>query len=128
MKKFNFRLFALVLASLVDEAILFIIVLWLLPLVGIELPVWGIILLAAVFLGIGVAIYFLLSSKPTLGFENQIGMRGITETRIARKGTVRIGNELWSAATKGEAIEKDTPVVVISQKALFLIVNRELPS
>ncbi|MDV2988864.1 MAG: NfeD family protein [Dehalogenimonas sp.] len=128
MKKFNFRLFALVLASLVDEAILFIIVLWLLPLVGIELPVWVIILLAAVFLGIGIAIYFLLSGKPTLGFESQIGMRGITETRIARQGTVRIGNELWSAATTGEAIEKDTPVVVINQKALILIVSRELPS
>ena len=111
-----------------DEAILFIIVLWLLPLVGIELPVWVIILLAAVFLGIGVAIYLLLSSKPTLGFESQSGMKGISETLIARQGTVRIGNELWSATTTGETIEKDTPVVVINQKALILIVSSELPS
>jgi membrane-bound ClpP family serine protease len=91
------------------------------------LPVWVIIILALVFLGIGVAIYFLLMGKPTLGFESQIGMKGIAETRIVRKGTIKIGNELWSATTVGETIEKGTSVVVINQVALILIITRELP-
>ncbi len=128
MKKFNYRLAAVIWASLVDEAILLVLILWVLPLFGIKLPLVAIILLAGIFFGLGVLIYFFMSKKPTLGFESQIGVKGIAVTRIDRKGTVKIGRELWAVRSAGSTIDAGTSIVVVGQSFLILTVRPESPS
>ena len=69
--------------------------------------------------------YRALNKNPQLGFENMIGMSGTAKSKIARKGTVKIGNELWAAEVDGDNIEVGEEVTVIGQTGLKLIVTKK---
>jgi len=122
VKRLNPRLAVAVAASLLDEILLVVAVLWILPLFGIHLPLWVVLILAVIFPATGALTFVIVRKKPNLGFENQIGVKGLALSRIGKKGTVRIGRENWAARTEGPVVEPGTPVVVIGQNALILSV------
>jgi membrane-bound ClpP family serine protease len=62
-----------------------------------------------------------LTKNPALGFENMVGKTGLVVGPIQRKGTVRIGHELWQATAR-ENIEKGAEIMVVSQIGLKLTV------
>jgi membrane-bound serine protease (ClpP class) len=57
------------------------------------------------------------------GQEALVGSVGVTETRIAPAGNVRVRSESWSAYTTGDPIPKGTPVVVRAVNSLRLEVE-----
>ena len=122
MRKMNPRILVAIIASLIDEVALVVAVVWVLPRLGVEVPVWLVILLAILFLASGVWTLVVVKKRPNLGFENQIGVKALAVTRIRKKGLVRIGRENWAARTEGPEIEPGTNVVVVSQNALILTV------
>jgi membrane-bound ClpP family serine protease len=89
------------------------------------MPLWLIIALALVFSIITYVIYRTLKKNPQLGFENMIGKSGMTVNRLARKGTIKIGWELWAAEVDGDNIEAGEEVTVVSQTALNLTVIKK---
>ena len=93
-KRINARLILTILVSLIDEAIIILIIFFVLSLFGIEMPLWLIITLVLVLSALTFVVYRALSKKPLLGFESMIGKSGMTVSPIARKGTIKIGNEL----------------------------------
>jgi membrane-bound ClpP family serine protease len=122
VKRINPRLIIAVITSLLDEVLLFVAVLWVLPRLGISVPIWLIIPLAVFFLASGALTFVVVRKRPNLGFENQIGVKGIAVTRIGKKGTMRIGHENWAARTEGPEIEQGKQVRVVGQAALILFV------
>ena len=125
LKRINIRLLLTIIISLVDEAIIIFILFFMLSRFGIEMPVWLIITLVLIFSTITYVVYRALKKNPLLGFESMIGKSGTTVSQIARKGTVKIGRELWAAQVDGDNIEVGEEVTVIGQTGLKLTVIKK---
>jgi membrane-bound ClpP family serine protease len=123
-KRMNTRLIFTI-VSLIDEAIILFLVYFVLSLFDIEMPLWLIITLVLALSALTFVMYRALTKKPLLGFESMIGKSGITVGPIERKGTIRIGNELWQSATDQEVIETGVEVIVTGQTGLKLNIQKK---
>ena len=60
--------------------------------------------------------------------HSMVGKHGVSRTRLEPKGVVTVAGERWDATTDAdEAIEAQTPVVVVSVSGLRLKVRPEAP-
>jgi membrane-bound ClpP family serine protease len=125
IKKINFRLLGTILLSLIDEAIILIVIIIILSQIGIDIPLWAIIITVLIFIAITFVIYRSLRKNPQLGFENMLGLSGLAIENIGRKGTVRIEGELWAAKAKDENIKVGTQILVVEQTGLKLTVVKK---
>ncbi len=124
-KRINIRLLFTIIISLVPEAIILLVLLFVLPRFGIEIPLWLILTLVLIFSIITYVLYRTLKKAPLLGFDNMIGKSGMTVNQIACRGTVKIGRELWAAEVDGDDIEAGEEVTVIGQTGLKLKVIKK---
>jgi membrane-bound ClpP family serine protease len=113
-----------IISSLVEEAALAAVVLWVLPRLGISIPLWGLILM---MLALGACEYIsyrigknTLDKKPIVSPD--IGSRGITTTQLAPGGYVKVGSELWKASSTSSDINAGREVVIVGVEGLTLIV------
>jgi len=123
MKGRKFIVYATV-TSLLEEAALVAVVLWLLPEFGINIPLWGLILL---MIALGEYSYVTtklekkaLDKKPII--LPDIGSRGKVTTPVSPRGYVRIGAELWKASSTDSSIDAGEEVVVIGIQGMTLLV------
>jgi membrane-bound serine protease (ClpP class) len=123
--KINLRLIGAILLSLLDEVIIMVVVIIILSQLGIDIPLWVIILSVIILAVVTLFIYRALRKTPQLGFENMIGMSGVVVENIGRKGTVRIEGELWAAKAKAEGIQVGASVLVVEQTGLILTVVKK---
>ena len=105
-KRINIRLLLTIIISLVDEAIIILVLFFVLSRFGIEMPIWLIITLVLIFSAITYVLYRTLKKNPLLGFDNMIGKSGLAISKITREGTIKIGRELWAAKAEQDNIEK----------------------
>ena len=124
-KKINFRLLGVILLSLADEAIILAVIIIVLLQIGINLPLWVVIVSVLIFLAITFLIYRSLQKTPQLGFENMVGLSGLAIENIGRKGTIRINGELWAAKAKDADIKIGTQILVVEQTGLKLTVIKK---
>ena len=122
LKKINLWLIGAIILSLADEVIILAVVIIVLSQLGIDFPLWAMILVSLPFLAVTFIIYRTLRKNPQLGFENMVGLTGVAVEPVARKGTIRIKGELWSAMTRGEKIGTGEEVIVVEQTGLKLTV------
>ena len=113
-----------IITSLLEEAALAAVVLWVLPRLGINIPLWGLILM---MLALGACEYVsyrigknTLEKKPIVWPD--IGSRGITTTQLASRGYVKVGSELWKAASTSSDMDEGKEVVVVGVEGLTLLV------
>jgi membrane-bound ClpP family serine protease len=123
--KFNFRLLFASVVSLLDDAIILTLGIIILSRFGIRTPVWVIIFIAVLFIGWTFISYLAMRRNPQLGFENMIGVTGLTLDSLSPRGTVRIGHEQWAAKARGGNIGAGVAVVVVGQTGLWLTVVRK---
>jgi len=123
MKGKKFTAYSIV-TSILEEAALASVVLWLLPGFGIDIPLWGLILL---MIALGVYSYMTyqlgkkaLDKKPIVSPD--IGSRGKVTTPLTPRGYVRIGTELWKASSTDSSIDAGEEVVVIGMQGMTLLV------
>ena len=126
--KKNAKLVLLIFFSLLDELLVFVLLLVILPLFGFKIPFWTVLLIALILLGVSIPIFRALRKNPQLGFENMVGEAGMAITPLGPKGTVRIHGELWSAVSRREKIEPGSEIIVVEQNGLLLVVNRRDPA
>ena len=124
------RILAIV-STLLEEAALVALVLWGLPLLGIHLPLYGLITLMAALAAYAVITYRLgsraLKKKPVVGLPDMVGSQGKAVSRLDPEGLVRIKGELWESKSAGRRINTGEKVTVVGQEGLKLIVRREKP-
>jgi len=119
----SFLAYAIVL-SLGEQAILLFVLLWVLPQVGLRVPIWAVALLATSLAAYSVVLtrlnYTALNRSPVQ--SPGIGVRGRVVQALAPRGYVRIGNELWSAEVEGTHLGKGEEVIVLRINGLHLTV------
>jgi len=116
-----------ILGWMIEEAILVAAVLWLLPLFGINIPLWGLAILMAALAVHSFVMYrvgrptFLI--KPKVAAENIIGEEGRVTRRLAPEGYVKVKGVLWKAICDEAELEIGDEVVVVGIEGLRLIVK-----
>jgi membrane-bound ClpP family serine protease len=110
--------------SLAEEAVLAAAVLWVLPELGIDIPLWGLILM---MFALGAYEYIsyrigkqTLDKKPVVSPD--IGSQGVTTTQLTPRGYVKVGSELWRAASTRSDIDEGREVVITGVEGLTLLV------
>ena len=118
-----------ILATLLEEIALAVFVFLGLPMLGVEVPLGGLIAMMAGIATYGVISYRLgsraLRKKPVVGLSDMIGSRGEVVKTLAPGGTVRIGSELWDAKTTGQEIGEGEGVIVVKRDGLKLTVRKD---
>jgi membrane protein implicated in regulation of membrane protease activity len=120
-----------IISTVFEEAGIAVLFLWLLPIFGIVVPLWGVIIILASF---AVFSYFMYRiGHPTILFkevsspESIIGETAIVERSLKPEGYVKVHGELWRATAVETRIEKGTEVTVVSLDGLKLtVVNKSL--
>jgi membrane protein implicated in regulation of membrane protease activity len=118
-----FLVYAIVL-SVAEQAVLLFVLLWLLPHVGLEVPAWAVVLLAASLAAYSVVLtrlnYHALNQTPIQ--SPAIGTHGRVVQTLNPRGYVKLGNELWSAEAVGCHVAQGKEVVVLRVAGLLLTV------
>ena len=123
------RLIIAIITTSLEETAIAAIGLWLLPKIDVNLPLFVIILVMVAWAGFAVFSFRLgtraLRKKPEGGMADMMGMKGEVVKRLDPEGMVRIKGENWKAKSAGRKIEPGEEVIVVGQKRLRLIVERE---
>jgi membrane-bound serine protease (ClpP class) len=113
-----------IVTSLLEEAALVAVLLWLLPRFGINIPLWGLILMM-VALGVYNYITYRLGMKALVKkpmISPDIGSRGRTTTPISPKGYVRVNGELWQASSSS-TIDAGKEIAVVGIEGMTLLIS-----
>jgi membrane protein implicated in regulation of membrane protease activity len=123
MKHRRYTLLAIT-TSLLEQAALVSVVLWLLPRAAINIPIWGLILM---MIALGTYNYInyrlgkkALTKKPIISLD--IGSRGLAATPISPTGYVRVNGELWRASSNSN-IDAGEEISVVGIEGLKLLVS-----
>ena len=126
------RLIIAIINTLLEQTAIVFIVFWLLPLLGIEMPLWGSIILL-VFLMTGWLLWSIiayrkgsraLSREPLVGLPDMIGSKGEVVRPLVPEGMVKIRGELWTAQSVNGNVSSGVEVIVVGQERLKLVVRR----
>jgi membrane-bound ClpP family serine protease len=124
--KMSFVLFNLA-TTVVEETALMLVMLWLLPSLGMDVPPWIVIVLAMVWAAWSYLTYRIgaktIEKIPVVGAEALVGVRCITTTPLLPGGYVQAGSELWRAHSTAGDINSEVEVVVVEVKGLTLLVK-----
>jgi membrane-bound ClpP family serine protease len=128
----NPRLIIAIVSTLLDETIIVAVIILGLPKLGVQLPLFVIILICSGFLIWAVGLYTIgskiLRKKPLPGFTNMVGVEGRVVKRLAPQGFIRVQGELWESRAENGVIEAGTDIVVVSQNGLKLVVRQKTPT
>ena len=131
-KKMSGRLVIAIISTIMEEATLVAVVFWGLPWLGVELPLWGSIVLTIVLMA-GWGTYTIvtyrmgsrvLEGKPLVGLPDMIGSRGEAVSQLAPDGLVKIRGELWVAKSASGEVDSGREVIVVEQNRLKLVVRQ----
>ena len=124
MKTRAFLVYSIV-VSLLQQVALLVVLLLVLPSVGVVLPPWGVILAVVVLGTVSVVLTRLnlraIGLKPACSPD--VGVYGRVVKTLAPRGYVRVGNELWPAASESGVIESGAQVIVVRMEGLRLVVE-----
>jgi len=111
--------------SLIEQAVLLVVLLLVLPAVGVVVPVWGVGLSVAVLGTVSVVLTRL--NLKTIGLRPakspDIGVRARVVRALEPRGYVRVGNELWPAVCESGRVENGGQVTVVRMDGLRLVVE-----
>ena len=110
--------------GLLKGAVLAAIVLWLLPLWGIKIPIWGLIIIVIAFLCYEIVTFRLgkraLERKPAVWSKAIVGCCGEAKTPLTPYGYVQVQGELWRALSSDADINEGDDIVVVELDRLTL--------
>ena len=113
------------LLMIMDELLIGSALIFLLYYLGIDLWVYGLLLVIVGAILIFMAYIFLPQLKKSVtGAEGMIGQTGVAVETLNPNGTVRIRGELWSAESLENKIEKGEKIVVEKVNGLNLLVKK----
>jgi membrane-bound ClpP family serine protease len=116
-----------VVTSLLEQAVLVAVVLWVFPQVDIQIPVWVLAPASIVLQTYNVFSYrksvHALRAQPMPGMTSMVGSRGEAVNALAPDGLVKIRGELWAATTVNGKIATGRNVTVVGQSGLKLVVR-----
>ncbi len=125
------RLIIAIVSTTLEEAALAVGVLWGLPKLGIDIPLWVLIIVMAAWGAYTITTYRMgsraLRRKPVHGLPVVLGSEGKVVSPLVPEGMVRIKGELWMAKSTSETMATGEEVIVVGQDGLKLIVRKRSP-
>jgi membrane-bound ClpP family serine protease len=127
------RLIIAIVSTILEEAAIAIGVLWGLPKLGLDLPLWGLISIAVPIMIVWGSYSVFTFRKGTValktaqlvGMHNMVGTEGVVVNTLSPEGLVRIKGELWVAQSADGELEPGTEVTVTDQERLKVVVKRK---
>ncbi|MDP2729746.1 MAG: NfeD family protein [Dehalococcoidales bacterium] len=120
------RLIFSIISTILEETAIVIIVRWGLPQAGIQIPLWGLVIIMAAWAGYSVFTHRLgtraLLRKQVVGLPHMIGTSGVVASPLTPEGLVRIKGELWVAKSASGEMKRGKKVIVVGQERLKLMV------
>ena len=125
MRGKQFTVYAIV-STLLEEIAIAVIGLWLLPELGIHIPIWAVVLIMVAW-----ATYNIITYRPSKRAldkdipspaEDMIGCEGTARTRLDPDGMVQVRGAFWKATATDSAIDNGEEIVVVGIKRLTLLV------
>lgn len=124
------RLIFAIISTIIEEILIALGVVWGLPKININIPVYILIPVMAVWLYYSIYTYQkgtnALNKGHVSGMSSMIGTRGTVTRLLAPDGWVKIQGELWAATSLSGEIQPGEVVIVTGQKGLKLEVRNEL--
>jgi len=121
------RLVLAIISTFIEEGAIVAIVRWGLPQINVHIPLWGLIVVMALWLTYSVTIYRkgsqALRQKQLVGLPDMIGTKGKVVSPLAPEGLVRIKGELWVARSASDEMESGGEIIVVEQDRLKLVVR-----
>jgi membrane protein implicated in regulation of membrane protease activity len=118
-----------IISSIVEEAGIAVLILWILPIFNINLPLWVTIAVLVAFAIFSYITYRL--GHPTVLLEGVtapesiVGSEGIVQQDLTPEGYVQIRGELWKASSAGGCLKKGEEVIITGIDGLKLTVTRK---
>jgi membrane-bound ClpP family serine protease len=113
-----------IVTGLLKGAALAAIVLWLLPLWGMNIPIWGLTLIVVAFLIYEIVTFrvgrMALERKPVIWSGAIVGCCGKATTQLAPNGYVQVNGELWRALSSDTNINEGDDIVVVEMNRITL--------
>ena len=126
------RLIFAIVSTIIEEMTIAAAGFWGLPQIGVDFPLWGIILIMIAWLSYSVYTFKkgtkALMIGHILGMPNMVGTKGRVTSSLNPEGWVRIRGELWSATSLSGEIQPGCDIIVTSQKRLKLEVKESNPA
>jgi membrane protein implicated in regulation of membrane protease activity len=123
----NIRLLLAIFHTLIEGAILIVVMLFGLPRLGITIPLPLIIVLIAGWAIASIIIYRLVSRalgrKPAVGAEAISGSSGRVVKPLDPEGLIKVSGELWRARSSAGRRDTGKEVIVVRQEGTLLIVR-----
>lgn len=121
------RLVIAIVSTIIEEVAIALAVLWGLPEIGINIPVWIVVVIMIAWASYAVYTYrkgtVALGVGHIMGLPNMIGTRGKVITELNPEGMVKINGELWTARSTAGQIKPGIDIIVTDQKRLKLEVS-----
>lgn len=116
-----------IVTTIAEEVAIAAVVLWGLPLLGINIPWWGLALIMIAWAAYSYITYWLcvraLNKKTLVGLEALIGAEGRATCQIAPKGYVRVQGELWKAVSIDTHVSEGEEVIIVGIDKRTLLVT-----
>ena len=119
-----------IIVSALQAGAIAVLVIVVLPIFGIDIPVWGTVSILTAYAVFAYIMYRI--SHPTVLFkpltspEAIIGREGVIEAEFNLEGYVRVEGVLWKAACPGGVLYKGDVVVVTGMEGLKLTVEKKI--
>lgn len=117
-----------VIGTLLELGILVAIVVWGLPYVGIDMPLWAVIILAIILMAFSGYTYTMgrrvLNRKLLHEIESMIGSTGIVSNISETGGYIKIHGELWKAVSESK-LTAGEEIIVVDVDGFKLVVERK---
>ncbi|HEX78517.1 MAG TPA: hypothetical protein G4O03_08975 [Dehalococcoidia bacterium] len=123
------RALSTVFVLLLDEIILAALVLFILWKLGIYLPLWALITLAAMLVVCSFGLYKVImpavNGEQVSGRQGMIGLHGRVVTPLTPEGVIKVRGELWKASSIDASISPEEEIIVVGLEGLRLFVRRK---
>jgi membrane-bound ClpP family serine protease len=110
--------------TLLEEAALAAVVLWLLPRIGVNVPIWGLVIMMgalAVYASVNYRLNTRALARKPLNWPD-IGGRGRAITPISPKGYVQVDGERWQASSTS-TIGAGEEIAIVGRDGMTLLVS-----
>ena len=118
-----------IVSSIIEEAAIAVLILWILPVFNINFPLWATITVLIAFAVFSYVSYLL--GHPTVLLEGVtapesiVGSEGIVQQDLEPQGYVQVRGELWKASSAAGGLKKGEQVIVTAIDGLKLTVTRK---
>ena len=118
-----------IIISALQAAAIAVLIIVVLPILGINIPVWGIVSILTAYAVFAYIMYRIshptVLYKPVSSPEAIVGKDGVVEVELKPEGYVRVEGELWKAACPRGDLYKGDMVVVTGMEGLKLTVEKK---